>query len=622
MPRPLRDSSFLGLSDKRPSGNLPVVLDLTDVTFQIGEEPEAQTLLHRVSLHIPSGQFVAIVGPSGCGKSTLLKTIAGLIEPNEGAVHWQERDLAEEDLAPDEIGYVPQFSIAYDFLNVWESVEAALRLRVRGLDADQRREHIENILQEVGLEEIAQRQVRVLSGGQKRRLAMAMEMVSQPVLFLCDEVTSGLDPKAEQEIVTLMHKLSRKDNRVVLSVTHSLRHHALYDSIVVLYQGVIAYHGPSEFLLHHFGVKNPEEIFPKLAKRTGEEWHASWEKRRHAYYKSSVRNRIKGSVPVEEESDSPENGKSGPGHGTESKKTESTYPETEERTRERGALTPSAFTQFWVLLGRRWRIFFRDRSQMWLQLSLMLGFPCLVVVFALHGLPQIQNLDMGPNVDVVRQLVENTRFIRDATRVGSLVSGLVMFQVILLTLMGSNNSAREVASERLIFEKEKLGGLRPASYLAGKACFLFFLVAAQSVWMGVFVNLICHFPGDLLVQIALLLLVNGAMTAVCLGISSIMRSADQASLVSIYLVGFQLPLSGAVLALPEQMGSLTKPFIAAYWAWSGILQTMRETRFYDVVQTVTQTELLGIGICFWALVSHIVLGLFLAYVGCRQSRWE
>ena len=113
----------------------------------------------------------------------------------------------------------------------------------------------------------------------------------------------------------------------------------------------------------------------------------------------------------------------------------------------------------------------------------------------------------------------------------------------------------------------------------------------------------------------LLFLVNAAMTAICLGISSLMKSAEQASLVSIYIVGFQLPLSGAVLALPERLGIMTRPFIAAYWSWSGLLQTMRDTRFYDVVQTVTRTELSPVSLCLWALGSHVVVGSLVAYLG-------
>jgi len=222
----------------------------------------------------------------------------------------------------------------------------------------------------------------------------------------------------------------------------------------------------------------------------------------------------------------------------------------------------------------------------------------------------------------VQQFKETTGYIISSSRVGSLVSGLVMFQVILLALMGSNNAAREVAAERLIFEKEKLGGLRPISYLASKAVFLAMLVAAQSIWMTVFVTFICHFPGDLALQTWLLLLGNAAITAASLGISSLMKSPEQASLVSIYLVGFQIPLSGAFLALPEVLGKISRPFIAAYWSWSGVVETMRETRFYDAVLMVTQTNLSSIPLCLWALSFHIVFGLLLAYIGCRQSRWD
>ena len=191
------------------------MLELKDVSLQLGNAPDDQLLLSEVSVRFPKKHFAAILGPSGCGKSTLLKVIAGLREPTLGHIEWDERDLsAEGDMDPHEIGYVPQFSIAYDLLTVWESVESALRLRVDGLTGAEQEERIEKILREVGLEEISDREVRVLSGGQKRRLAMALEMVSSPHLMLCDEVTSGLDPKAEDEIAHLMHEIAQRDNRI------------------------------------------------------------------------------------------------------------------------------------------------------------------------------------------------------------------------------------------------------------------------------------------------------------------------------------------------------------------------------------------------------------------------
>ncbi len=587
-----------------------IVLELRDVSLQLGKEPDGQRLLNDVSAHISSGNFVAVIGPSGCGKSTLLKVIAGLREPTSGSVHWEERDLSTDDLDPHEIGYVPQFSIAYDLLTVAESVESTLRLRVAIGEASCE-ERVAEILNHVGLGELRDRRVQVLSGGQKRRLALAMEMVTSPLLLLADEVTSGLDPKAEDEIVRLLKRLAHEDERIVISVTHSLRHADLYDSVLVLHQGHVVYHGPARLLYHYFSVENPEDLFPRLAGRAASEWHLSWQKYREAY---SIQSASKSDPAPRKESLAklfPRGAQRAPGAGGG----HAGLPRAESEA------IPGFLTQFFILLSRRWRLFFRDRGQVTLQLALLFGFPCLVVIFALNGLPQIKNLSMTAQTDI-RQMVEEANFHQESARTGSLVSGLVMFQVVLLTLMGSNNSAREIAGERLIFEKEKYGGVRPASYVLSKAVFLTVLVAAQSVWMAVFVNVICHFPGDFVSQAAMLLMVNAAMTAVCLGISSMAKSPEQASLISVYLVGFQLPLSGAVLALPDFIGWATRPFIAAYWSWSGFLQSMRETRIYDIVQDVTQTHLSAVPLCFWVLGSHVFAGLFLAYIGSRNSQWE
>ena len=606
------------------------MLALHDVTLQLGTGADEQLLLAEVTAHFPKKHFAAILGPSGCGKSTLLKIIAGLREPSLGHIEWGGRDLSEEDMAPHEIGYVPQFSIAYELLTVWESVESALRLRVAGLDADEREARIDTILKEVGLDEIADREVRVLSGGQKRRLAMALEMVSSPRLLLCDEVTSGLDPKAEDEIAKLMHQLSRSDDRIVLSVTHSLRHLALYDSVIVLYQGHVAYHGPADYLFHYFNCEHPEDLFPRLAQRKAADWHHSWQKNRPAYYEQTgLTATATADAPPEEEDHETRVQRllteleiAGPGAEGGGERGEKSAGPAKKRKKKTGTDAPTLITQFSILLARRWRIFFRDRGQLWLQLALLFGFPILVVIFALEGLPQIKNLNGVVTGNFLQQMANEMAQKAELMHSGSLVSGLIMFQVILLALMGSNNAAREIAGERLIFEKEKFAGLRPSAYVASKAAFLGTLVLAQSVWMGVFVNVIVRFPGSLLTQVVLLTLVNAALTAICLGLSSIARTAEQASLVSVYLVGFQLPLSGAVLALPTAVSWITRPFIASYWGWSGFIQTLRDTRFYEAMLTVTQTKLAPAPLCAWVLACHIVLGLMLAYTGCKNSRWE
>lgn len=583
------------------------MLELNDVTLFIGVGDEIRPLIGDITAKYPPGHFGAIIGPSGCGKSTLLKVITGIAAgEEEGTIIWQGRNVAEQDFSPSEIGYVPQFGIAHEELTVEECVSYAMRLRVRGMHPAALREAVAAVLEEVGLAGFRDRLVHVLSGGQRRRLALAMELVSKPSMLLCDEVTSGLDPQSEDEIVRLLHGLSRSEGRLVLSVTHSLRHLDLYDSVLVLYEGIVAYHGPSQLLSHYFRASDPQDLYSQLAMRSAQDWAKSWKKHRAAFEAAAMG---AGAAELEEVS-------------FDSKGEEVT----EEPAREtKPVLAPShvvplpgAASQCLTLFLRRLRIFSRTKAQLLLQLGLVFGFPILVAVFAWNGLPAVKNLSMGLDLDVVRQLVEARDFLAQASKVGSLVSGIVMFQVILLTLMGANNSGREIAAERLIFEKEKLAGLNPLSYVLAKAAFLSILVLAQSLWMGLFVHFVCGFPGELLPQLVFLALVNGAMTAVCLAVSSFLDSAEQASLVSIYLVGFQLPLSGAVLALPEVIGSVVRPFIAAYWAWSGTLQTLKGERYYDIVQMVAQTALSPAGLCLWVLSFHIIIGFFAAWVGCQR----
>ncbi len=557
------------------------MLELRDISYHAGELP----LLEDVTLHWPSSHFGAILGPSGCGKTTLLRLIAGLHNPSEGTLLWQGRDLLTEgDLHPSEIGYVPQFSIAYDALTVHESLVSALRLRVADFGEVEPSERIEKVILECGLDTVADRSAAVLSGGQKRRLSLAIEMLTSPRLLLCDEVLSGLDPKSEREIIDLLHRLSEDGHRLILNVTHSLAHLDLYDSVTVLTGGNVAYHGPTDHLSHYFDVLDHEEIFDRLGKRQPEKWSASWKKHGPAFeLDTTQKSSGETSNPLD---------------------------------------TPGFFSQFLTLFSRRWLLWRRDSGGRLLQFAMLFGFPLLVVIFAIHGLPEIQNLNLRFESNIVRQLAEANAYIQSSTRDGSLLSGIAMFQVILLTLMASNNGAREIANERTIFEKEKLAGLSPLAYLTNKLVYLGFWVIAQSLWMAAFVNIVCHLPGSLATQAFLLCLVNAAVTAISLALSACLRTPEQASLASIYFVGFQLPLSGAFLALPLWLANVIKPFIAAYWAWSGYLQTFRETNYYTILQRVVQTPLAYTPACVWFLGSQIVVAIFVAYLGCRRSQWS
>jgi ABC-type multidrug transport system ATPase subunit len=608
------------------------VLELKEVSFTIRKDGEEVPLVDCVSLRVPKGHFMAIVGPSGCGKTTLLKTIAGLNPESGGALFWDTRNLSEDgDFSPSEIGYVPQFSIAYDPLTVDESVEAATRLRVRSPNTEALDSRIDRVLEETGLTAISDRQVKVLSGGQKRRLGLAMELVSDPKILLCDEVTSGLDPRSEREIVRLLHDLSRKDGRIVLSVTHSLAHLELYDSILVLHEGCLAFHGPPEQLTHYFSVHDTEEVYPRLATQPSKRWQASWQKHSASYQKMLDHNRsrliasgglqipapdappLPVTPPAPESPQNPAAAKSAEPPAPPARTPSSDAPEP--------LHLPGFFSQFATLLSRRWRIFFRDRGQVFLQLAILLCFPILVTLFSDKASGNIRRFSDTRQTDVFVAIQEQQSVRADQAKVGSAVSGIIMFQVVLLSLMGSNNSAREIAGERPIYEKEKFGGLRPSAYLASKVVFLSCLVMMQSLWMAFFVNFFGTFRGDFIEHAGFLLLINASMTFICLAISALMRTAEQASLLSIYLVGFQLPLSGAVLALPEKIEAFTRPFISAYWAWSGSVEAL-QTQVHDAVKSVIDTGLSAQNACIYALAAHIGVALIAAWAGACRPQWD
>ena len=565
------------------------MLVLQSIALQLGE---AETpLLSNLSAWYPASHFGAILGPSGCGKSTLLKVIAGILPHTSGSIFWQGKDLENEDLPAHQLGYVPQFSCTQPRLSVQENLFYGARLRQKGT-RQEIEARVEQVMEETGLQDLQDRRAGVLSGGQLRRLSLAMELTTRPSLLLADEVTSGLDPKSEEEITELLSSLAREQGRLVLLVTHSLRHMESYDSITVLTDGHLAYSADPRDLTDYFRVKSPELVFPTLATQSGQEWANRWNAlpKPEGLTPENILGELE-SISIAEE-------------------------------KENSLQLPSLLSQATTWLSRRIKIFLRDPAQVFLQLSLLLVFPAVVTLFAYRGLPEVRNMAMSSDTGVVEQLRDSLSFTIQSSRVGTLVSGLAMFQVILLALMGSNNSAREVVGDRAILEKEKLAGLRPGAALIGMGIFLSFLVLAQAGWMTLFVRAVCQFPGGLEAQFMPFLLVTGSITALCLAISSWTSSSEQASLGSLYLVGFQLPLSGAILALPDFLGVITRPWISAYWAWSGYLQTLKDTRFYDLVKAITETPIASFGVSLWILLIHLLLGLVLAYFGMRRSQWR
>jgi hypothetical protein len=194
-----------------------------------------------------------------------------------------------------------------------------------------------------------------------------------------------------------------------------------------------------------------------------------------------------------------------------------------------------------------------------------------------------------------------------------------MFQVVLLTLVGANNGAREIAKERDVLAKELRAGLSPFAYIWTKFLQISFLSVIQAFGMAFFVKTLCGFPGSLAAQFGILFATTLAMSSTCLAISAWARTPERASLLAIYLVGFQLPLSGAALSLPDWLSFFCRPFITAYWGWSGYLQTFQSFRHYDIVKQSTETFIAPYDVSLIVLSLHIAASLLLAWVGTAKK---
>ena len=285
---------------------------------------------------------------------------------------------------------------------------------------------------------------------------------------------------------------------------------------------------------------------------------------------------------------------------------------------------PSMLSQLITLLARRYKLFFRDTTYLLLTLGITFGFPLVVVIFAIGGLPQIESLALERSLGALDELKETLKMQISAANTSAIVTGLILFQVVLLSLIGANNSAREIAGERNLYEKERLIGLRPSAYALSKIIFTSSLALFQGVWMCVFVKFVCCFPGNVGVQAIDLAMVCITMTAICLAFSAIFSSSDKANLVSIYLVGFQLPLSGVVLALPEALKWVCRPFISTYWGWAGYMTSMKNTRIYDAyIQTKPDWDFMPAPeIAIGVLALQLIVAVAVVFYGCNSKRWN
>ena len=225
-----------------------------------------QRILHGVDLSLRAGELVALLGPSGSGKSTLLRAMNGF-RPGRGKVEVCGRDLyASFEALKALVGYVPQDDVVHGALTVEKALRYAAELRLpASMPEPLRRGTVDQVLAEVGLQDRRKVRIKSLSGGQRKRVAVAMELLARPPLFFLDEPTSGLDPALEEQMMALLRAITIEE-RLTVVTTHVLASLELVDLALVMAKGRLVYLGPPAQIAEFFGAKDLPEAYRLLAK--------------------------------------------------------------------------------------------------------------------------------------------------------------------------------------------------------------------------------------------------------------------------------------------------------------------------------------------------------------------
>ncbi len=233
----------------------------------VGVRAGGRQILEGIDLRLRPGQLVGLIGPSGAGKSTLIRVLLGLRKPDQGTVH--------NGLSGD-LGYVPQDDVLHRALTTRQALGYAAELRLGALDESARGARVEEVAGMVGLSERMDVRIRKLSGGQRKRVSVALELLTAPPVLVLDEPTSGLDPGLEAQMMGLFAELAAGD-RAVLVATHAMRSLRLCHQLVVLVGGRLAYAGPAADAPEWFGALDLPGIFEVLPTSAPLVWARRWQ---------------------------------------------------------------------------------------------------------------------------------------------------------------------------------------------------------------------------------------------------------------------------------------------------------------------------------------------------------
>ncbi len=221
-----------------------------DLWVKVPQHGKRRVILRSVSLEVRAGEFLGILGGSGQGKSTLLQLLAGLQRPSQGQVMLDGAPLEQRLREGRGVGFVPQDDLVHQELTVQEALLLTARLRLRAAPHDLQA-LVRGTLRKLGLENQAAQPIHSLSGGERKRVNMATELLRRPAVLFLDEPTSGLDPENEESVSATLQSL-RLTGQTVVCTTHSLNKAFLFDRIAFIHEGQLLFLGTLDEAREHF----------------------------------------------------------------------------------------------------------------------------------------------------------------------------------------------------------------------------------------------------------------------------------------------------------------------------------------------------------------------------------
>ncbi|AIV37239.1 FHA domain-containing protein [Streptomyces sp. SID6013] len=476
-------------------------------------------ILKDVSFGVPEKSLIAVIGPSGSGKSTLLKALTGYRPADQGEVLYDNRNLYKQFAElRQRIGLVPQDDILHKELTVKKALKYAAKLRFPAdTTAAERDARIDEVLRELKLDIHKDKKVTSLSGGQRKRVSVALELLTKPSLIFLDEPTSGLDPGMDRDVMQLLRGLA-DDGRTVLVVTHSVAELATCDKLLVMAPGgSVAYFGPPEEALNFFGYDTWADVFSAFENYRDYDWAGRWKGSQHyQMYAADLDAVAPQSVQV---------------------------PSMQ-------AMKPPKpqgwMSQFVTLVRRYVSVIASDKGFLALMVILpaVLGAVSLLIDADKGLLPNPANPQTG-------------RIIPNGT-----ATTVLLILAVGACFAGAANSVRELIKERVIYERERATGLSRSAYLMSKVFVLGLITVGQGLLVGVIGFASREIPeeglilgGATLVELSLPIMALG-FTSMMFGliISSLVKTAEKTMPLLVMFAIIQVVFTGCLFALNGAVG--------------------------------------------------------------------